>query len=144
MSDINDYVELWSRCLTWLDEPDAGDRLGVLLTEIDAYEGKFGLFQFLCAAVLSGAPAELIDRDNCLYALDVPQPDWQGHKNLMLAAGQFMVATVRTDFDMACAIFNAQFDGDDGFATMRTAAFITLVLHVAKDRPYLGVIIGRH
>lgn len=139
--NLEEYLELWSDSLEWMNEPDAGERLGTLLCELDRLEGTNGLFGYCTAAVLCGLPEGLLDREGCVFRLEVPNPDWAGHENLMLAVGQFVVAIARSDFDMAYAIFLAQFD-DAGKAVERTAAFITMLLYVAKQQPYVAVVLG--
>lgn len=142
MKDINEYVELWADCLGWMDSPDAGDRIGVLLAEVYDHDGADGLCLFAGAAILCGVPEELLGHPDAVYKLETFVDDWQGFPNLLLNVGQFMIAVVREDFEMAWAIFLAQLDPDEE-PCERTAAFMALALHVAKERPYLGVIIGR-
>src|SRR5262245_31419261 len=82
--DMNEYLELWADCAEWIDGPDAGARLATLLTEIGNIDGNKGLYFFCSAAVLCGVPEELIGRnEGTLYRLEVPEPDWLGHENLM-------------------------------------------------------------
>lgn len=138
MHSLNEYMELWTDCLKWIEEPDAGERISSVLVHIDELDGPAGLYLFCVAAVLCGTPDELIGREDVQYQLQVAEPDWHGFENLLLAAGQFMLAVVRQDFDTAQALFRAQF-GERCKPIDRTAAFISLVLHVAKEEPYLSV-----